>query len=133
MSRVRSRGSKPELMVRRLLHRMGFRYRLHRRDLPGTPDLVFPARKKVVFVHGCFWHRHGDPNCRLARLPRTRREFWLPKLERNRIRDAEHIAALAARGWRTWVVWECELRQTEQVGNALRRFLTDEDQLSCRP
>lgn len=125
MSRIRSRDSKPELVVRRMLHALGYRFRLHRRDLPGTPDLVFPSRKKVVFVHGCFWHRHDDPDCRLARLPKSRPEFWLPKLERNRERDQEHEAALRALGWRTHVAWECRLRDKEQLANELSRFLDD--------
>ena len=92
MSRVRGKDTKPELLVRRLVHGMGYRYRLHRRDLPGTPDLVFPGRRKVIFVHGCFWHRHPDPACKLARLPKSRTDFWLPKLEGNRARDIENAA-----------------------------------------
>lgn len=123
MSRIRSVGSKPELLVRRLLHGLGYRFRLHRRDLPGSPDLVFPSRKKVIFVHGCFWHRHGDPSCRLARLPKSRADFWLPKLERNRARDEKHEAALQKLGWQTHVAWECQLRDKEQLANNLRRFL----------
>lgn len=123
MSRIRSRGSKPELVVRRLLHALGYRFRLHRRDLPGTPDLVFTSRRKVIFVHGCFWHRHGDPNCRLARLPKSRLEFWVPKLERNRARDEEHVEALRMLGWQTHVAWECKLADREQLANELQRFL----------
>src|SRR5690349_18847706 len=87
MARVRAKDSRPELTVRRLVHGMGYRYRLHDPRLPGKPDLVFRSRRRVIFVHGCFWHRHADPACRLARLPKSRLEFWLPKLEANRTRD----------------------------------------------
>lgn len=83
MSRVRNKDTKPELMVRRLVHGMGYRYRLHRKNLPGRPDLVFPGLRKVIFVHGCFWHRHPDPSCRLARLPKSKLDFWLPKITTN--------------------------------------------------
>ena len=99
MSRIRAKDTKPEWRVRRLVHGMGYRYRLHRRSLPGTPDLVFPARRKVIFVHGCFWHWHPDPACRLAGLPRSRLEFWAPKLERNQRRDVVNLAELSALGW----------------------------------
>ncbi len=87
MALIRSKDTRPELAVRRLVHGMGYRYRLHARDLPGRPDLVFRARRKVIFVHGCFWHRHDDPNCKLARLPSSRLDFWLPKLGGNKARD----------------------------------------------
>lgn len=96
MSRVRSKDMKPEMAVRRLTHGMGYRYRLHRRDLPGTPDLVFPSRRKVVFVHGCFWHSH--PGCRRAMLPKSNRDFWQAKLQRNAERDAEQLQRLADQG-----------------------------------
>lgn len=113
MSRVRSRDTKPEMTVRRLVHSMGYRYRLHRKDLPGTPDLAFPARKKAIFVHGCFWHGH---DCRLgARPPKSRQDFWLPKLEGNRARDERKRAALAERGWRSMVVWECEVKAKDKA------------------
>lgn len=123
MALIRSADTKPEMIVRRALHAMGYRYRLHRRDLPGTPDLVFPQRKAVVFVHGCFWHRHGDLGCKLARLPKTRQEFWIPKLTRNAERDAEAIAALEAAGWRVMVIWECETRDMDDVGRRISAFL----------
>ncbi|MEF3134600.1 DNA mismatch endonuclease Vsr [Rhizobium sp. 268] len=128
MSRIRSKDSKPELTVRRLIHSMGFRYRLHRKDVPGTPDLVFGNRKKVIFVHGCFWHRHGDSSCKLARLPKSRLDFWLPKLERNARRDAENSARLAALGWDEMIVWECQVSKTNLpvLGENIRRFLCDE-------
>lgn len=94
MARVKGKGSSAELTIRRLVHRLGYRYRLHGGKLPGRPDLVFPGRKKVIFVHGCFWHRHPDPDCKLARLPKSRHEFWVPKLEGNRARDLRQLAAL---------------------------------------
>lgn len=121
MALVRSVDTKPEMLVRRLLHRMGYRYRLHRRDLPGSPDLAFMSRRAVVFVHGCFWHRHAG--CPLARMPKSRTEFWSSKLEGNRERDARKVAALESVGWRVLTVWECELKDTEALANRLRRFL----------
>jgi len=107
MSRVRGKDTKPEWVIRRLLHGMGFRYRLHRRDLPGSPDIVLPKHRVAVFVHGCFWHGHG---CHLFRWPATREEFWKAKIARNAERDAEALAALNVAGWRTLVVWECAIK-----------------------
>ena len=115
MARVRSKNTKPEMLVRRALHRAGLRYRLHDRRLPGSPDLVFPAKRVALFVHGCFWHRHDDPSCKLARLPKSRNEFWTPKLEGNRLRDLRHVAELEAAGWKVLVIWECELRFDERL------------------
>ena len=109
------------MVVRRLVHGMGYRYRLHCRDLPGKPDLVFRSRRVVVFVHGCFWHRHED--CSLARLPKSRMDFWITKLEGNRERDARKVAELKKSGWRVLVVWECELKNSEMLAKKLRRFL----------
>lgn len=113
MSLIRAKGSGPELAVRRLIHSMGYRFRLHDPRLPGTPDLVFPGKRKVIFVHGCFWHRHN--HCELARLPKSRLNFWLPKLESNRARDLRDQRALARLGWRGLVIWECELRDPVRV------------------
>lgn len=127
MSRVRDRDTKPELQVRSLVHRMGFRFRLHDRRLPGAPDLVFAARRKVIFVHGCFWHRHPDPDCNLARMPKSRLDFWGPKLEGNRQRDFRNQSQLDAIGCKHLVVWECELRHREQLENKLFAFLTEGD------
>jgi DNA mismatch endonuclease (patch repair protein) len=124
MSRIRGKDTAPEMMVRRIVHKIGGRYRLHRKDLPGCPDLVFPRLHKVIFVHGCFWHRHTGSNCSLARLPKTRLDFWEPKLSANRRRDQRVQEALAAAGWRILVVWECEMGDKEQLVNRLRRFLT---------
>lgn len=121
MALIRSKDTKPEMKVRRLVHGMGFRYRLHRKGLPGRPDLVFGPRRKVIFVHGCFWHRH--PGCKNARLPKSRRDFWLPKLKKNRQRDLRDVRALKAAGWGVLVVWECELRNIEQLGARVRDFL----------
>lgn len=123
MRRVRGGDTRPELLVRRLIHSMGYRYRLHARELPGRPDIVFRKRKRAIFVHGCFWHRHPDPSCKRARLPKTRLDFWLPKLDGNRRRDAANVERLEATGWRVLLVWECELRDSEQVRNTLRRFI----------
>lgn len=127
MSRVRAKDTKPEMIVRRLVHGLGYRYRLHDRRLPGSPDLVFRSRQKVIFVHGCFWHRHPDPTCKLARMPKSRQEFWGPKLEGNRERDERNSAMLDREGWRQMVVWECECRHEEQLRNKLRDFLEDDD------
>lgn len=107
MSRIRGRDTKPELLLRRGLHARGFRFRLHRRDLPGRPDLVFPSRRAAIFVHGCFWHGHDCPMCR---MPATRPAFWRAKIEGNRLRDRKAVAALTAAGWRALIVWECALR-----------------------
>ena len=107
MRRIRKTDTRPELAVRRAAHRLGYRFRLHRPDLPGTPDLVFPRLRKVILVHGCFWHQH--PGCRFARQPKSRLDYWLPKLERNRTRDAEAQAALRKLGWDVLVVWECQV------------------------
>ena len=108
MSGIRARDTKPELLVRRFLHANGLRYRLHVKSLPGTPDLVLPRWKTVIFVHGCFWHQH--PGCHLAYIPRTRRAFWLEKFERNVARDVAAISALEGACWQVIVVWECVLR-----------------------
>jgi DNA mismatch endonuclease (patch repair protein) len=123
MSRVRGSDTKPELLVRRLVHRMGYRYRLHDRRLPGRPDLVFARRRSVIFVHGCFWHRHPELGCKLARLPKSRTEFWLAKLDGNRSRDVETERRLRESGWRVLTVWECELRDREAISTKLRDFL----------
>ncbi|WP_211608642.1 very short patch repair endonuclease [Paraburkholderia haematera] len=121
MSRVTSKNTTPELFVRGLLHRMGYRFRLHGPNLRGRPDIVFSKKKKVIFVHGCFWHGHRD--CRLGRLPRTNLDFWAPKIERTRARDTETVAALEALGWKTLVVWQCELKNVELLTERLEEFL----------
>ena len=126
MARIKGRDTKPEMVVRRLLHAMGYRYRLHASELPGKPDIVLRPRRKAIFVHGCFWHRHPDPACKLARLPKSRLDFWLPKLEANRDRDQTNVDRLKAMGWDVLIVWECELREREQLGNKLKRFIGEQ-------
>ncbi len=121
MSRVRSKNTKPEMVIRRLVHRMGFRYRLHVRDLPGNPDLVFPSRGKIIFVHGCFWHRHGT--CKFTRWPKSKLNFWKPKLEKNRQRDQLIRRRLRKEGWRVLVLWECQLNRPEALACRIRAFL----------
>ncbi len=123
MRAVKGKDTKPEMAVRRMVHGMGYRYRLHRKDLPGKPDLAFGSRKKVIFVHGCFWHRHSDPACPLSRLPKSRLDFWLPKLEGNRRRDAEILERLERSGWRALTVWECQLTDTDMVAERVLAFL----------
>lgn len=120
MSLVRGTHTGPEMAVRRLLHGLGLRFRLHRRDLPGRPDIVLPGRKAVVFVHGCFWHRH--PNCKRATTPASNRDYWFKKFQRNTERDEEAKRALKRLKWRVLVVWECELKKPEKLLRRLRRF-----------
>ena len=123
MSRIRSKNSKVELLIRSLVHRMGYRFRLHRKGLPGKPDLVFPSRKKAIFVHGCFWHWHPDPNCKRARMPKSRQEFWRPKLEGNRRRDRENREKLDDLGWEVLEIWECEVGDLDQIQSRIKAFL----------
>jgi DNA mismatch endonuclease (patch repair protein) len=117
MSRVRATNTKPEIVVRRLLHALGIRFRLHRPDLPGRPDIVLPRKRKIIFVHGCFWHRH--PRCHKATTPETRRDFWALKFSRNVERDKQQQRELKRMGWRVLVVWECETRNLERLRNRL--------------
>ena len=124
MSRIRSRDTKPEMAVRRALHAAGLRYRLHRKDLPGRPDLVFPSRRVALFVHGCFWHQHG---CHLSHAPASRLEYWGPKLRRNKERDAENTAALEAAGWTVMQIWECDTRKPEALLELANRLHTYKD------
>jgi DNA mismatch endonuclease (patch repair protein) len=121
MRQIRSKDTVPELALRRLIHRLGYRFRLHCKDLPGKPDLVFPSRRKVIFVHGCFWHQH--PACREGRVPQSRPEYWKPKLQRNKNRDAASQASLEEQGWQVLVVWECELKDTTAALRRVKRFL----------
>jgi DNA mismatch endonuclease, patch repair protein len=122
MRLIRKKDTKPELHVRKLVHSLGLRFRLHRNDLPGTPDLVLPRHKKVIFVHGCFWHQHDG--CRLARQPKTRADYWLPKLARNVERDRVAQAQLTAAGWSALVIWECETREVRRMESRIRQFLS---------
>lgn len=121
MSRVRGRDTGPELRVRKAAHALGFRFRLHRRDLPGSPDLVFPRRKVALFVHGCFWHRHEG--CRKTTTPKTRVDFWLRKFDANRERDARVSAELESLGWQCEIVWECETMHPDKLRHALHQKL----------
>jgi DNA mismatch endonuclease (patch repair protein) len=120
MRAIRGKNTKPELTVRSLVHNLGFRFRLHRADLPGKPDLAFPARFKVIFVHGCFWHSH---RCKAGLIPKSNRDFWLPKLRRNKVRDKGNLEALAQRGWEALVIWECELKYPQALRLKVKRFL----------
>ena len=122
MKAVKSKDTKPEWAVRRLLYAMGYRFRLHRKDLPGTPDIAFIGRRKAIFVHGCFWHQHG---CKKGRPPKSRPEFWEPKLRRNKERDAQKLAELEALGWRALVVWQCETTDTEALAARLKAFVDE--------
>lgn len=122
MSRIKNRDTKPEMRVRAIVHGMGYRYRLHRKDLPGRPDLVFPARKKVIFVHGCFFHMH---DCRYGQVvPKTNAEFWAEKRRSNAERDKRNIDELEARGWLVLTVWECETRKPEDLPEKIIGFLS---------
>ncbi len=121
MRAVKGADTKPELAVRRMVHAMGYRFRLHREDLPGKPDIVFPRLRKVVFVHGCFWHGHGC--VRGDRPPKANAEYWRNKIARNSARDKANLAALEANGWAVAVIWECELKEPNRVRRRLARFL----------
>jgi DNA mismatch endonuclease, patch repair protein len=121
MRRIKSKGMKPELIVRAIVHGMGYRYRLHSRDLPGKPDLVFRSRKKVIEVRGCFWHQHRG--CSGAHIPKSRTDYWLPKLARNTQRDKANCKHLGALGWQVLVVWECEVDDSKQLSLKLAKFL----------
>lgn len=120
MQAVKTKDTGPERAVRSLLHRLGYRFRLHRRDLPGTPDIVLPGRRVAIFVHGCYWHGHG---CRIGRLPKSRLDYWQAKIEANRQRDDRKADSLAALGWRVLVVWQCELKDEAALAEKLGRFL----------
>jgi DNA mismatch endonuclease (patch repair protein) len=127
MSGIRGKNTKPELQVRKALFGMGYRFRLHRKDLPGRPDIVLPGRRVAILVHGCFWHGHED--CRYAKTPSTRTDFWISKLNSNRQRDIRDLEKLQASGWRTLVIWECYLRQTSahaSLAVELRKWIEEE-------
>jgi DNA mismatch endonuclease (patch repair protein) len=123
MRRIRGKDTQPELVVRRLLFSAGYRYRLHNAGLPGKPDLVFPKRRKAIFVHGCFWHRHLNSNCKIARLPKSNCKYWADKLEKNVARDALRRAQLRRMGWKTMVIWECQTRSIAKQLRRMQRFL----------
>lgn len=121
MASIRGQDTKPEMYVRRLLHRMGYRFRLHRKDLPGNPDIVLPGRRAVILVHGCFWHQH--PGCKRAARPDSNQDFWDKKLDRNVRRDQENISKLERLGWRVLIIWECEMVDEASLEIKLREFL----------
>jgi DNA mismatch endonuclease, patch repair protein len=132
MARVRSRDTSPERLVRRILIDLGYRYRLHRADLPGKPDIAFIGRRKAIFVHGCFWHGHDCK--RGAREPKANAAYWRAKIARNRARDARSVATIEAMGWRSLTVWECELRDRAALALRLGSFLeSDAQQRQCEP
>jgi DNA mismatch endonuclease (patch repair protein) len=120
MQSVKTKNTGPELVVRQIAHSLGYRYRLHRNDLPGKPDIVCSSRRRVIFVHGCFWHGH---RCRKGRPPKSRGDYWLPKIERNRMRDAAVVAALRLLGWKTMTIWQCQTKEAERVKKMLVGFL----------
>lgn len=122
MGRVASKNTVPEIKLRKLIFSMGFRYRLHCNDLPGRPDIVFLGRKKVIFVHGCFWH--GHPNCKASKLPETRKEFWRTKISSNQERDKKNIKELENLGWKVLIVWQCELKDVLNITEKIKLFLT---------
>jgi DNA mismatch endonuclease (patch repair protein) len=121
MRRIKSKGMIPEMFVRKTAHQMGYRYRLHRRTLPGRPDIVFSSKRRVIFVNGCFWHQHKG--CIDGRLPKTNKEYWIPKLKRNCIRDNVAITALEKDKWKVLVIWECETKDPERIKRKLNVFL----------
>ena len=122
MRAISSKNTKPELIVRKLLTALGYRYRLHRKDLPGRPDIAFIGRKKAIFVHGCFWHVHTG--CAISHIPES--DFWQQKLKRNQERDAAAIVNLRSNGWQSLIIWECELKELELVSQKITLFLTEE-------
>jgi len=120
MGLVRSKDTKPEMLVRRLVHRLGYRYSLHRTDLPGKPDLTFPSRRKLIFINGCFWHGH---KCKLGRMPKSRLEYWGAKIRGNHERDKHNLRRLRGMRWRVLVLWECQLREPDSIARRIRKFL----------
>lgn len=120
MRAIRSKDMRPEFKVRSAVHRLGYRFRLHRKGLPGTPDLVFTSRRKVIFVHGCFWHSHG---CKVSHTPKSNAHYWIPKLERNIFRDRRNLEMLGAAGWRALVIWECETKDEDRMRKRIVKFL----------
>jgi DNA mismatch endonuclease (patch repair protein) len=120
MALIKAKGTKIERSVMGLVHRLGYRYRKHRRDLPGTPDMAFPARHKVIFVHGCFWHGHA---CKLGRMPKSRVSFWRNKIGGNKVRDRRALAKLRRDGWKALVIWECQLRDMDRISRRITEFL----------
>lgn len=123
MRAIKSKGMKPEMVVRKLVYGLGYRYRLHVKGLPGKPDLVFIGKKKVIFVHGCFWHQHQSSDCKIVRKPKSNHSYWIPKLENNRKRDLENLTLLQGLGWDCLTVWECETTVQDSLVRKLDEFL----------
>ena len=122
MSRIRSKNTKPELIVRSVLHRMGYRFRLHRKDLPGKPDIVLPKYKTVIFVHGCFWHGHSG--CKRGNIPKTNKNYWIPKINKNKDRDRKHRSQLKKQGWKVAVIWECQCHNEKVFNKLIDKYLS---------
>lgn len=122
MKKIKAQDTKPEMIVRKLVHGMGYRYRLHRKDLPGHPDLVFPSKMKVIFVNGCFWHQHT--NCMISHTPKSNQEYWIPKLKRTVKRDLDNYDKLKHLGWDFLILWECEIKQNESLRETIITFLS---------
>jgi DNA mismatch endonuclease (patch repair protein) len=120
MSRIRSKDTRPELVVRSILHRLGYRFRLHRKDLPGRPDIVLPRHRKIILVQGCFWHGH---TCQLASKPKSNVDYWRIKIANNRARDSRNVEALMQRGWTVLELWECEVRRLDGLEQTLQKFM----------
>lgn len=123
MALIRGKDTKPELLVRKIARSLGYKFRLHDAALPGKPDLVFPKRRKIIFVHGCYWHRHQRRGCPFARFPKSKLRFWVPKLIENRKRDLRNISRLRREKWGVYVVWECQLKDTASLARKIERFL----------
>jgi len=123
MGKVNSKNTGPELIVRKILHRLKYRFRLHKKNLPGNPDIVLPKHKKIIFVHGCFWH--GHENCSKGRLPKTNQQYWQDKIISNRKRDLKAIEELNKLGWKVLVVWSCQIKNQEQLENHITQFLSE--------
>ena len=130
MSRIRSKNTKPELMVRKMLHASGFRFRLHDKNLPGKPDIVLPKWKTVIFVHGCFWHRHQG--CKRATIPKTRTEWWLNKFDRNIANDSNNCSKLISAGWNVVIVWECEVGQFDEIISIIKKPVVEENRKNAK-
>lgn len=125
MQRIRSKNMRPEMLVRRLVHKMGYRYRLHKKDLPGSPDMVLTKKKKIIFIHGCFWHQHALKSCKITHKPKSNTGYWHPKLKRNVERDKRNRKLLRHMGWKVLVIWECELKREKIAHKKIQRFLHD--------
>jgi len=121
MSRIKGGNTKPELIVRSLLHRLGYRFRLHKKDLPGKPDIVLPRHKKVIFVHGCFWH--GHKGCKRSSIPSSNTEFWATKIKKNIKRDKVKARALRRQGWKVLILWQCRIKDTDKVVDKIQKFM----------